>query len=278
MDIKLTVSVIAFVTTSSFASAQNAPDTRYYPATTVATSQPDPKDMKGMSQLTTAPAPAETHFYVAGYGGAQWSTSYGDNKQAINPAPEFGGKNTTTTTIHSNYGGVGGIKFGYMFDAQPLCDWMSLHWQPVVEADALYIGDNSHATDFAGPGSQEKFSSNSGDFFINGILRLPNSTIVTPYFGCGAGLQYLTTHGTFWGSNGGMVTGIDTSDLDFAAEALAGFDFRLCDHVSLFTEYKFIDALGTDAKSTNFPASNTYRLQPDQIQQHLITAGVKYDF
>jgi opacity protein-like surface antigen len=236
---------------------------------------PDPKDMKGMSQM--APRP-ESHMYVAAYGGAQWSTSYGNNRQTITPAPGFG-TNETTTTIHSNWGGVGGVKFGYMFDSQPVCDWMNLRWQPVVEADALYIGNNSHATSFAGSGSEEKFSTNSGDFFLNGILRLPNKTPVTPYFGAGAGLQYITTHGTLWGPRNVMFgTGLDTSDLDFAAQALAGFDFRLCDHISLFTEYKFIDALGTDGHSNNLPADNTYRFKPDQIQQHLITAGVKYDF
>jgi opacity protein-like surface antigen len=246
-------------------------------ADTSAAGAPDPKDMKGMTPMAPPPV-SDGGYYVSAYGGAQWSTSYGNNRQTITPSTGFFGTNQTTTTIHSNWGGVGGVKFGYAFDSEPLCDWMSLRLQPAVEADALYIGDNSHATSFAGPGSQEKFSTNSGDFFINGVLRLKNSSIVTPYFGAGAGLQYITTHGTLWGPGNRMVSGVDTSDLDFAAQALGGFDFRLCDHVSLFTEYKFIDALGTDGHSTNLPASNTYRFKPDQIQQHLITAGVTYAF
>ncbi len=156
---------------------------------------------------------------------------------------------------------------------------MGLRWQGAVEAEGLYIGDNSHATSFAGDGSQEKISTNSGNFFINGIIRFPNSSIVTPYFGVGPGFQYITTHGTMWGpGNTVLGTGLNTYSYDFAAQALAGFDFRLCNHLSLFTEYKFIDALFTDGHSTNLPASNTYRFQPDQIQQHIITAGVKYDF
>ncbi len=237
---------------------------------------PDPKDMKGMTPM--APPPSDAGYYVAVYGGAQIITDYGNNRQTVNP-DKFFGTNQTTTTIHSDYGGVGGVKFGYVFDSQPLTDWMNLRWQPAVEAEALYIGDNSHVTSFAGPGSEEKFSSNSGDFFLNGIVRFKNSTLVTPYFGAGAGLQYITTHGTTWGfSNQVTGTGLDTSDLDFAFQGLGGFDFRLCNHLSLFTEYKFIDALGTDGHSTNLPASNTYRFKPDQVQQHLITAGVKYDF
>lgn len=250
------------------------PDARYVPES----GKPDPKDMKGMARLAPPP-PTNTHYYVAAYGGTQFSTYYGDQRQAANPFPIYGTNNTTSQHIASNWGGVGGVKFGYMFNAFPLCDWMGLGWQPAVEADALYIGQNSHTSSFAGDGSQEKISTNSGDFFINGIIRFPNTSIVTPYLGAGVGLQYITTHQTMWGpGNTVLGTGLDTSDLDLAAQALAGFDFRVCDHVSIFTEYKFIDALGTDGKSTNLPASNTYRFQPDQIQQHLITAGVKCDF
>lgn len=238
---------------------------------------PDPKDMKGMTQLTPPPA-SDAGYYVGAYGGAQFATAYGNNRQTIYPVKGFG-TNITTTPIHSNWGWVGGVKFGYMFDSQPLCDWMNLRWQPAVEAEGIYIGDNSHATSLAGPGSHEEFSTNSGDFFVNGVLRLKNSSLVTPYFGVGAGLQYFTSHTTLHGPTGGFIgTGLDTSDLDFAAQALAGFDFRLCDHASIFTEYKFIDAIDNDSLSTNLPASNTFRFRPDQIQQHLITAGVKCDF
>ena len=60
---------------------------------------------------------------------------------------------------------------------------------------------------------------------------------------------------------------------------LLGFDVAVCRHISIFTEYKFIDALGTDGKSTSVPSpGGTYRFKPDQVEQNLITAGVKYSF
>jgi opacity protein-like surface antigen len=153
--------------------------------------------------------------------------------------------------------------------------------EPAVEAEALYIGtDRNTSFSTFGAGATETFSTNSGDFFLNGILRFKNDSIVTPYIGAGPGLQYLTTHGQFAGGRGvSLITGVNTSDLDFAAQALAGFNVQICQHVSLFSEYKFIDAIGTDGKSANFAGSGgTYRFKPDQIQQDLITAGVKYSF
>ncbi len=292
MNAKLIAGSVCLALTISGLHAENsqaaaAPDTRYYPAGSEPApatgaapsyaSRPDAKDMKGMQ--VAPPPPSDTHFYIAAYGGTQFETHYGDQRQAANPFPIYGTNNTTSQHIASDWGGVGGLKFGYMFDSHELCDWMGLRWQPAVELDTLYIGQNSHVTSFDGPGSQEKISTNSADVFINGIFRFPNTTLVTPYFGAGAGFQYLTTHGTMWGPGNDMFgTGLDTESYDFAAQALAGFDFRLCNHLSVFTEYKFIDALFTNGRSTNLPASNTYRFQPDQVQQHLITAGVKCDF
>jgi opacity protein-like surface antigen len=168
---------------------------------------------------------------------------------------------------------VGGIKAGYNFQS-----WspglFGLRLQPAVEAEAMYIGDSESANFFGG---SEKISTNSADFFLNGILRFKNSSIVTPYLGVGAGLQYITTHGDL-SAPGAHLTGLDTSDLDFAGQALAGFDVQIAPHLSLFSEYKFIDALGTDGKSSNLPGGATYRFKPDQLQQNLVTAGVKYSF
>jgi hypothetical protein len=235
----------------------------------------DSKDMKDMKQMNSTSS-SDAGFYVAAYGGAQFATNYGDNRQTITGAG--GGTATTNQTIHSFWGGVGGIKAGYNFQSFPVGNFMGLRLQPAVEAEALYIGnDDSHAADAFVPGANTRFSSNSGDFFLNGILRFKNNSIVTPYIGIGAGLQYVTTHGTIQGG-GFNATGLDTSDLDFAAQGLIGFDVAVAKHISIFTEYKFIDALGTDGKSTDIGGGATYRFKPDEIEQNLITAGVKYTF
>jgi len=233
-------------------------------------SSKDPKDMKDMKQISST-SNSDAGFYVAAYGGTQFSTDYGNNRQTIGGG--LFGSEGTSASINSGWGGVGGLKAGYNFNSFPIANFMSLRLQPAVEAEGLYIGDNSHARDLAGLGSSEHFSSNSGDFFVNGILRFKNSSIVTPYVGVGAGLQYITTHGSIEAPAAGVtVTGLDTSDVDFAAQALVGVDVAVTNHISVFSEYKFIDALGTNADA------GSYHFKPDQIQQNLITAGVKYSF
>jgi opacity protein-like surface antigen len=220
---------------------------------------------------------SDAGLYVAAYGGAQFATDYGNNRQSFSGGSL--GAGFSDASIHSGWGGAGGIKVGYNFDSFPICDTLSLRLQPAVEAEALYIGDTSHVNDFGSTGSTEHFRSNSGDFFINGILRFKNSTIVTPYIGVGAGLQYFTTHGSISIPVAGVSgNNVDTNDLVFAAQALFGIDVAVADHVSVFTEYKFIDAIGTDADSNNAPGGGNFHLKPDQIQQNLITAGVKYSF
>ena len=226
------------------------------------------KDMKQVSSSQINPSDAG--FYIAAFGGANFDTWYGDNRQTFSTpgGSTFG----THARIDSGWGGVGGIKVGYNFQSWAP-GFMGLRLQPAVEAEAMYIGDDTSANFFGGT---EKLSTNSGDFFLNGILRFKNSSIVTPYLGVGAGLQYITTHGDLT-TPAFHATGLDTSDLDFAGQALVGFDVQICPHLSLFSEYKFIDALGTDGKASNV-VGDTYRFKPDQLEQNLVTAGVKYSF
>jgi opacity protein-like surface antigen len=266
--ILLSTTLLAALIVPSFAGTDTAP------------MQTDSKDMKGskdMKQMSTEQSDAG--FYVAGYGGAQFDTAYGDNRQTLSVGGF--GNDSTNSDIHSRWGGVGGIKAGYNFQSFPVGNFMGLRLQPAVEAEGMYIGmDDSHAAGSFGPGVNTRFSSNAGDFFLNGILRFKNNSIVTPYVGVGAGLEYYTTHTTL-DFDGGSVTGLDTSDLDFAAQGLFGLDVQICKHISLFSEYKFVDAIGNDGKNSSFPAgpfNATYRFKPDQIQQNLITAGVKYTF
>jgi opacity protein-like surface antigen len=242
-------------------------------------------DMKQM-QAPAAISPSDAGFYVAAYGGAQFDTGFGDNRQTLS----YHGENiTSSNTIKGPpdwyWGGAGGIKGGYNFESFPICDTMKIRLQPAVETEALWLSAGSKST-FTGPyGSSAADSNNfnSAAWFINGILRFKNSSIVTPYIGIGAGGQYLTIGRGQASTNipgYSHVTGLNGSDLDFAGQALAGFDFAIADHWSIFTEYKFIDAIGTDAKTNNVAGVSglTYRFKPDQIQQNLVVAGVKYSF
>lgn len=237
----------------------------------------DAKDMKEIAPM--APPPSDAGFYIGAYGGTQFASEYGNHRNVLSA----GGANLDLdTTIHSGWGGAGGIKGGYRFDSDPIGGGFAL--QPAVEAEAFYLGQNSHATYTSGalpPGTflKDTVSYNSADFFVNGILRLKTPSIVTPYIGLGIGGQYITTHVGATTSGTTKLTGMGGSDLDFAVQALGGFDVKIAEHWDLFSEYKFVDALGTNIKSPDVIGSGIdYRFKPDQIGQHVITAGIKYSF
>jgi opacity protein-like surface antigen len=238
---------------------------------TAPTVAPDSKDVKQVAPTTES---SDAGFYVAAFGGVNFDTWYGNNRQTI--STPGGSTISTQSNIDSQWSGAGGVKIGYNFETTH-AGFLLL--QPAVELEGLYVGmDASTATNVFATGASERFSTNSADAFLNGILRFKNSSIVTPYIGLGIGGQYLTQHAEITTAGGGSATGLDTSDFDFAAQGLFGIDVAITEHISLFTEYKFIEALGTDAKNANVLGNLTYRFKPDQIQQNLITAGIKYTF
>ncbi len=233
------------------------------------------KDSKDMKQTSQTEYGSDAGFYVAVYGGTNFSTNYGDRHTSFGP-----GGAATPDNIHSEVGETGGIKGGYNFESFPVCDGLRL--QPAVEVDAMYIGMDSSAQNNTGVGSVRSSTSwNNAAGFVNGILRfkLTNSgsffSRLTPYIGVGVGAEYLSTH-THLNVAGGNVGGVSDDDVDFAAEGLVGLDYNLNQHWTLFTEYKFVDAIGADFNSST--AAGTYRFAPNQIQQNLATLGVKYNF
>jgi opacity protein-like surface antigen len=196
----------------------------------------DPKDMKEL----LPPAATPTNFYTAVYGGAEFAENYGDETQSqtalqartITTCEARANCCTSTTKLEdiqdssgldSGVDWVAGAKFGYNFDS-------SWFLQPAVESEFIYLNKDSA---FAG--------------FINGVERLQLIPRVTPYVGIGVGAEDLQ-----------LPRG---RELDFAGQAFGGLDLELSSHWSVFSEYKFIDALAVG-----------------QIQQHVVVAGVKYNF
>ena len=235
----------------------------------------DHKDMKQMSHTEYA---SDAGFYVAAYGGVNFLTDYGNNHTSFS-----GLGDSTPGSVHSDVSAVGGVKGGYNFESFPACDGLRL--QPAVELEGMYISMRSkadHALGVTGVGFHDTTSWNNAAGFVNGIIRfkLTDSgslfSRVTPYLGVGAGVEYLTTH-THLSAVGANLGNAGDEDVVFAAQALAGVDFALNKHWSLFTEYKFIDALGAELESPLAPGIS-YRFAPNEIKQNLATVGVKYNF
>jgi OmpA-OmpF porin, OOP family len=260
-------------------------------------------DSKDMKQMAPAPVPSDAGFYVAVFGGANVAQDYGDRHGTASDSPLFSSVPLTISS-GSNVGGVGGLKFGYKFDSIPLDPGMAV--QPAVEAEAFYLGTTPHfnyhgtAALTPPPTSLTTFGTvkddlDSAAFFVNGIFRLKTGTIFTPYVGIGVGAEYLslssgngTDVATVTNVRGGVavahgngpVGGDD--DVVFATQGLAGFDIEIAKNWDLFTEYKFV--VGIDP-SFNVGNVGTFggtavsgTINPSYIGQHLVTAGIKYNF
>jgi opacity protein-like surface antigen len=239
----------------------------------------DPKEVKDPKEMTqTQQLESDAGFYVGIYGGSEFASNYVNKNEAVRGG--FGSTGTGTSGTNDFFGGVGGIKAGYNFQSWRICDSYSLRWQPAIEAEALYLG--THSSDsFGGNGiaANTRTNYNSAAWFVNGIVRIKNSSPVTPYFGIGVGGEYLTSSTDINTNVPGQshITGVHGDDVVFAAQALGGFDYALNKHWALFGEYKFIDALNPNLGGNGGGGSH-YSYNPDQIQQHVVVAGVKYNF
>src|SRR5579859_563596 len=113
------------------------------------------KDMKDMKEIAAPACPPDAGFYVAAYGGVNFSTSYGDKREVLSA----GGTNLDISPrhVHSDIGGAGGIKFGYNFQSINVCEGFCI--QPAAEGEAFYIGSESKQTVLFGL-DNEKFSFN----------------------------------------------------------------------------------------------------------------------
>ena len=256
-------------------------------------------DMKEVA--TDKICPSDAGFYASVFGGANVAQDYGNNHGVASASPFF-----SNASLHvgsgSNIGGVGGLKVGYNFNSYSLGGNFGI--QPAVEAEAFYLGTTPrfHYNGSTGIPGGATFSANgqvngdldSGAFFINGIARLKTGTIFTPYIGIGVGAEYLSLSGvsgtdtatvsTVRGSTSKTGSGSLSSadDLVFAAQGLAGFDVEFAKHWDFFTEYKFVAGIDPSFNLGNVGTVGgtavTAKINPDYIGQHLITAGIKYNF
>jgi len=253
----------------------------------------DTKDTKDMKQI----APVEQSddgFYVAVYGGANFSQDNGNGRSEYN-GPATPGTIVTHSEKSDELGGAGGIKLGYKFQSASVGGGFAL--QPAVELEALYIGTGLGLHDSEGTPTlgtvvtSSNANVDSAAFFANGILNIKTPWHVTPYFGAGVGGEYISISSKSLNNHiltnvipGGIVTptlhsGYSDDDLAFAVQAIAGINYELTSHWTLFTEYKFVAAIDPSFTYNNvYVAGDSLKYKPDMFGQHLVTAGVKYNF
>jgi len=240
----------------------------------------DAKDMKEL-KMTPQIRPTDAGYYVAIDGGANFAQATGSKK--VYESQTGDGSNTTYGSGSDSLGAVGGLKVGYNFESYDLGGGFGL--QPAVEAEAYYLNSYSKQTypattapRFAANGYREQY--NDAAFMLNGLVRLKTGTFFTPYLGAGVGGEYISnSEATLYDFKSGAqfhLSGDD--DFVFAVQGIAGFDIEVAKHWDIFTEYKFIAGIDPSLSNSNSRINYTAKYEPGYIGQHLITAGLKYNF
>ncbi len=235
--------------------------------------------------------PTDAGYYVGVYGGANFAQNYNTHTSIDPTATSFPSTGVFKQggSTSGDVGGVGGIKAGYNFESYTIDGEFKL--QPAVEAEALYLGAKAKTTfSYLGsPGSTitESSTQDSGAFMVNGIIRLKTGTILTPYLGSGIGLEYTKlSRATLTSATGNTNSGnnhVNADNLSPAVQGLIGCDVEVFRNWDVFTEYKYLVAIDPQFSSVNFSnlaagSPNSYTFKSDYLGQHLITAGVKYNF
>ena len=261
--------------------------------------------------------------YVSLQGGLTFLQENGDQRTTLGDPTTVGafgpfGTSNTSSNNTSHVGGVGGLKLGYKFQPCPIIA-TGFALQPAVEFDGYFLqnklGQSGTFTQPAVPiiggpvPANVAVSSNgrstNGAFLINAVLRVKTPCGVTPYVGLGVGGEYLDTTRSFSSTlefpgiaNFPVNNSVSRSDqcLSFAAQAIAGVDYELNKHWSLFAEYKFLaaiepsftyngiyggnlpNALGGAGLATTGLNGETYHYHPDFIGQQMFVIGITYNF
>ena len=249
----------------------------------------DDKDLKDLKITPEIRPPTDAGPYVAVDGGLNLAQDTGAKKvvESQNGFPT----DTISGTGSGGLGAVGGLKVGYNFKSYDFGDGFGL--QPAVEVEAYYLNSYSKqsyaaSSDTFYPPNAYRARYNDAAFMLNGLARFKTGTLFTPYLGAGIGGEYLSNSSVslYAPSLGVKAHLAGDDDLVFAVQGIAGVDIEVAKHWDIFTEYKFIAGIDPTLSNTttffNVPAvaNGNYvaKYQPDYLGQHLITAGLKYNF
>ncbi len=238
---------------------------------------------EGMKE-TLAPKEAlgpKTGLYFGIFGGAAFGMSNGVG--ALNSPPLFsaGGRATPGTAA------VAGLQVGYNFRSYALDSAKSYWLQPAAQFEAFYLGQATESGSLSGglvgvPGSTSssyQFGSNlnMGVFLVDGVAKFVTPIGLVPYIGSGIGGAYLASSGTsFAGPAGNLLSSGSYSQGAFAGQGLAGLQYNLGEHWSLFAEYKILYIKETQF-SYGMTSGNTMLIKYPEYY-NIAIAGLRFNF
>ncbi|HZR20759.1 MAG TPA: porin family protein [Verrucomicrobiae bacterium] len=216
-----------------------------------------PKSLMCTCALAACALPAfaqSTKFYV--------KADVGGNLTQDATLNEFFGPVAPNTKVKFDPGFRAGLGGGYQ-----LTDWFA----PEVEVG--YMENRISRIDGADRVHDAWFG--NVPFLVNGKLRLPNSSPVTPYAGAGVGFSEALLSVGHIDLNGTSLHG-DVNDTVFAWQAFAGLRFKINEQMGLSLEYRYFNADGASwqADFTRGTASDTMRMS----NTHTHAISVAFDF
>jgi len=236
--------------------------------------------------------PRDGHWYASIGGGAMVeqfqvnATSTAIGQQPLDQGPS------------GNLGSYAEFKVGYDFavrDVQ-LAFGGPTPMRTSMELEGSYLGTYENIPLYnvstGGPTvGYETYSLNAYNVILTGLVKFEDLP-VTPYFGGGVGVVFMTALNhkmTVDGQINGTPTTYSTSvstgnNTSLALQAIVGMERQIYDNLTLFVEYKFLAwldvkfAYGSEPTTINPPAQGGANSQNDFTAQQLLSAGVKYSF
>jgi opacity protein-like surface antigen len=236
--------------------------------------------------------PRDGHWYASIGGGAMVeqfqvnATSTAVGQQPLDQGPS------------GNLGSYAEFKVGYDFavrDVQ-LAFGGPTPMRTSMELEGSYLGTYENIPLYnvstGGPTvGHETYSLNAYNLILNGLVKFEDLP-VTPYFGGGVGVVFMTALNhkmTVDGQINGTPTAYSTSvstgnNTSLALQAIVGMERQIYDNLTLFVEYKFLAwldvkfAYGSEQTTINPPVQGGSNSQNDFTAQQLLSAGVKYSF
>jgi opacity protein-like surface antigen len=236
--------------------------------------------------------PRDGHWYASAFGGAMVE------QFQVNATSTAIGQTPLDQGPSSNLGSYVGFKVGYDFavrDVQ-LAFGGPTPMRTSMELEGSYLGTYEkiplYNVSSGGPTvGYETYNLNAYNVMLNGLVKFEDLP-VTPYFGGGVGVVFMTAlnhkmavdgvvNGTQINYSTTSSTGNNTS---LALQAIVGLEREIYDNLTLFVEYKFLAWLdvrlgyGSEPTLSSPPTPGGSNSQNDFTAQQLLSAGVKYSF
>ena len=236
--------------------------------------------------------PRDGHWYASIGGGAMVeqfqvnATSTAVGQQPLDQGPS------------GNLGSYAEFKVGYDFavrDVQ-LAFGGPTPMRTSMELEGSYLGTYENIPLYnvstGGPTvGHETYNLNAYNVILNGLVKFEDLP-VTPYFGGGVGVVFMTARNhkiSVDGQVNGTPTAYSTSvstgnNTSLALQAIVGLERQIYDNLTLFVEYKFLAwldvkfAYGSEPTLTSPPTPGGSNSQNDFTAQQLLSGGVKYSF